>query len=118
MEEKGGKGEGGGHLDELELEALGLAASAEPTVVHAFSVKLNLGGWVREKRWYYESVRGRCEGGGGRTVPSVKPKRFCTREVSSRMRRPLGPRTSMVRVALMMISVLMGVLRTCRGSVT
>jgi hypothetical protein len=31
-----------GDLDELELEALGLAAGAETTVVHTLSIKLKL----------------------------------------------------------------------------
>ena len=46
------------------------------------------------------------------TEPSEKLNRFCTTLVSSRMRRPLSPSTSWVRVALMMISVRIGVTRT------
>ena len=46
------------------------------------------------------------------TVFSGKLKRFCTTDVSSRMRRPFSPRTFWVLVARMMISVLVGVTRT------
>merc|ERR1719453_1634988 len=42
------------------------------------------------------------------TEPSGNLKRFCTREVSSRMRRPFSPSTSRARVARMIISVLSG----------
>ena len=46
------------------------------------------------------------------TLPSGKRKRFCTSEVSSRMRRPFSPSTIWVRVARMMISVRIWVTRT------
>jgi len=49
-------------------------------------------------------------------VPSAKPKRFCSAEVSSRIRWPFSPSPSRVRVARMMISVRMGRLRVaCLG---
>ena len=99
----------GTDLHKLELEAFSLAAGAEAAVADALGVELDLMGKRGVRQGGGERI---VAAGRRRTVPSVKPKRFCTSDVSSRMRRPLGPRTSIVRVALMMISVLMGVLRT------
>jgi hypothetical protein len=46
------------------------------------------------------------------TVPSGKLNLFWTTLVSSRILRPFSPSTFCVRVAMMMISVLVGVTRT------
>ena len=53
------------------------------------------------------------------TVPSGKLNLFWTTLVSSLILRPFSPSTFCVRVAIMMISVLVGVTRTCdkRGQV-
>jgi hypothetical protein len=96
-------------LKKLKLETFGLAAGAEATVVDTLGIQLDL---LRERGHETVNRTNWAQSDGRRTVPSVKPKRFCTSEVNSRMRRPLGPRTSIVRVALMIISVLIGVLRT------
>ncbi len=46
------------------------------------------------------------------TVSSAKLKRFCTTDVSSRIRRPFSPKTCCVRVASIIISVRVGVTLT------